>query len=131
MAIDDRESRSYPRWNFTSGPNSTEKVTICYPQPGTTSHQTIEISIDTEIIYKESMAWWLVHQIPGSCTHPSAPPYPGIVGPNLIDSARCMHRGHFHKALPRNKAGQIIRPPRQGRGRGRAAEDSDEEEYNM
>jgi len=42
-----------------------------------------------------------------------------------------MHRGHFHKAHPRNKASQIIRPPRQGRGRGRAAKNFDEEEYNM
>ena len=35
-----------PARHSRGGPKSTEKVTVCYPQPKTTQHQTIMMSVD-------------------------------------------------------------------------------------
>ena len=66
MEIDDFESKTYPRWNFRGGPNTTGRERYCYPFPifedKPDVHQILWISVDSKIIKMEHMAWWIVHQ---------------------------------------------------------------------
>lgn len=89
-------------------------------------------SLITNSLSKQNMAWWVIHQLPGSHKHPPGPPCPAAAGPNLTQFTGCKHSGHKHerKAHPRDDDGLMIRPPRQNNAQRRAAEES-EEEYDM
>ncbi|KAG9857989.1 hypothetical protein KCU98_g982, partial [Aureobasidium melanogenum] len=64
IAIDNRNQETYPRWNFRSGPNTTEKCAYNFQASRNTPPQVFNVSINSEIISQTNMVWWIIHQIP-------------------------------------------------------------------
>ena len=79
MKIDDVESRTYPRWNFRGGHNTTQRRNLCtglflWFKPE--HHQSLMISVDSEIIHSANMAWWIKKEIPGTPEYAPGAPVP-------------------------------------------------------
>jgi hypothetical protein len=120
MAVDDRESKNYPRWNFQGGSNGTKSDDYCYNVSKRHDyHQVLTISIDTEIIDRDNMAWWLLHQVPQSSSE-AAPPTSSYR--SLVKRADCWHDKHETKARERDANNRLVYPIVQTRAQKMAAE---------
>jgi hypothetical protein len=120
MAIDDRESKSYPRWNFQGGPNGKKREDYCYNVSKRHEyHQVLTISIDTEIIDRDNMAWWILHQVPQSSASTAAPTSWHRC---LVKRADCWHGKHETKARERDANNRLVYPIAQTRAQKKAAE---------
>lgn len=71
------------------------------------SHQALSISVDTEIIYMEHMAWWILHQL-YSTPERALGKTPANPRHYLVKVADCMHDEHVIKARRRDADGRRI-----------------------
>jgi hypothetical protein len=111
IAIDDVESKTYPRWNFRGGPNTTKKVDYCTStelKGKKGFHQYLSISVDSEFIYWPNMAWWIKHQIPSTPEFSLGTGTPTNPRHYLVKLADCVHEKHGFKARPRGVDGRLI-----------------------
>lgn len=126
MAINDEESKTYPRWNFRGGSNATKRADFGYPTSTKVSyHQGLTISVDTEIIHMANAAWWVLYQVPGTSQY-SGNDAPVTAGPSLALVTNCKHDKHDFRALPRKTDGSFRYPPRETRRERKA-----KQEYRM
>jgi hypothetical protein len=122
MAIDDQESKTYPRWNFRGGPDSTRRLRYCFPDSRRRDwHENLSISVDTELVYMEHMAWWIVHQFPGSA--PLDTETPANPTHSLNEVGTCMYHKHYTRARDRGADGRLVYPTIQTRSQAWAAQE--------
>jgi len=111
MQIDDMESRTYPRWNFRGGSNTTLRREFCtgkFLNYKPTSHQSLMISVDSEVIYQHKMAWWIKSKIPGTPEYAFVGPLPADHRKWLTLVTACTHANHDYKRRRRTTDGKII-----------------------
>ncbi|KAH0292916.1 hypothetical protein KCU62_g1614, partial [Aureobasidium sp. EXF-3399] len=111
MKIDDVESRTYPRWNFRGGPNTTQRREFCtglFLSFKPDHHQSLMISVDSEVIYSANMAWWIKRQVPGTPESSFGAPVPTHPRRHLVPVTLCPHANHEYKRRPRRADGSMI-----------------------
>lgn len=109
MQIDDVESRTYPRWNFRGGSNTTLRREFCTGKLlKPTFHQSLMISVDSEVFYQHKMAWWIKSKIPGTPEYAFGGPVPADWRKFLALRTACTHANHDYKKRRRTADGKII-----------------------
>jgi len=111
MQIDDMESRTYPRWNFRGGSNTTLRREFCtspFLDFKPDFHQSLMISVDSEVIFQRHMAWWIKRQIPGTPEYGSGAPIPAEYRKRLELVTACSHANHEYKRRRRRADGTLI-----------------------
>lgn len=108
MKIDDVESRTYPRWNFRGGPNTTLRREYCtgkYLSFKPDHHQSLMISVDSEVTEAQNVAWWIKYHIPGT---PESASLVAVPRKHLKPVVSCGHDKHEYKRRRRRHDGSLI-----------------------